>query len=139
MEKIEPIRKLIKEAAKSIDQPKQVAASLPLTRVQVHAIDFLSNQPDCQVNQHQFDQEMGVQRSTITVMLQRLEKKGLVTRLPDPTDKRQKLVALTPAGKDLVPKLKEVIINDDLQLKHQFTEDELAATRKVLMYIKQEG
>lgn len=33
MEKIEPIRKLIKEAAKSIDQPKQVAASLPLTRV----------------------------------------------------------------------------------------------------------
>lgn len=82
---------------------------------------------------------MGVQRSTITVMLQRLEKKGLVTRLPDPADKRQKLVALTPAGKDLVPKLKEVIIDDDLQLKHQFTEDELAATRKVLMYIKQEG
>lgn len=46
---------------------------------------------------------------------------------------------MTPAGKDLVPKLKEVIIDDDLQLKHQFTDDELAATRKVLMYIKKEG
>ena len=56
--------------------------------------------------------------------------------LPNPADKRQKLVALTPAGKDLVPKLKEVIIDDDLQLEHQFTDDELAATRKVLMYIK---
>lgn len=80
---------------------------------------------------------MGVQRSTITVMLQRWRKAP--GDLPDPADKRQKLVALTPAGKDLVPKLKEVIIDDDLQLKHQFTDDELAATRKVLMYIKKEG
>ena len=78
MEEIELSRKIIKEATKSIGQPKQVAASLPLTRVPVHAIDFLSKQLDCQVNQRQFEQEMGVQRSTITVMLQRLEKKVLV-------------------------------------------------------------
>lgn len=50
MEEIELSRKIIKETTKSIGQPKQVAANLPLTRVPVHAIDFLSKQPDCQVN-----------------------------------------------------------------------------------------
>ena len=50
MEEIELSCKIIKEAAKSIGQPKRVAANLPLTRLLVHAIDFLSKQPDCQVS-----------------------------------------------------------------------------------------
>jgi DNA-binding MarR family transcriptional regulator len=37
--------------------------------------------------------------STLTGVLNRLERRGLVTRTPNPTDRRSVLVELTPAGR----------------------------------------
>lgn len=42
-----------------------------------------------------------VQPATITKMLNRMEKTGLVSRQPDPTDKRAKRIYLTDAGRAL--------------------------------------
>lgn len=39
---------------------------------------------------------------TISGILDRLEKRGLITRYPDPTDSRAKLAAITDAGEDIV-------------------------------------
>lgn len=43
-----------------------------------------------------------VQRPTATRLLARLEEPGYVTRTPDPSDGRSSLVALTPAGAELL-------------------------------------
>lgn len=45
--------------------------------------------------------KMGVTTGTLTVNVDRLEKQGLVARIPHETDRRSILVALTEAGRGL--------------------------------------
>jgi len=44
----------------------------------------------------------GVSQPSMTQLIQRLERQGLVTRLADPDDGRVALVAITPAGQELL-------------------------------------
>ena len=48
---------------------------------------------------------VGVEGATMVAMLDRLEKSGLVARVPSETDRRVKLVRLTPAGTKLYAKV----------------------------------
>ncbi|MBW1771833.1 MAG: MarR family transcriptional regulator [Deltaproteobacteria bacterium] len=50
-------------------------------------------------------------RHTITRILNLLEKKGLIRRVPDPEDKRRVNIYLTPEGKGLKSKLSPIVIN----------------------------
>ena len=43
-----------------------------------------------------------VRRPTVTRMLGHLEDDGLITRTPDPADRRSTLIAITPAGAELL-------------------------------------
>jgi DNA-binding MarR family transcriptional regulator len=47
-----------------------------------------------------------IQRPTATRLLARLEEPGLVARTADPLDRRSSLVAITPAGEDLLAELR---------------------------------
>ena len=47
---------------------------------------------------------MGRDRSTVTATLQAMERAGLITRTPSPTDKRAMIVQLTRKGRDAVPR-----------------------------------
>jgi len=137
---MEPIRKLIKQAAKGIDQhSSDFAKEMKLTRGQMSTIDFLGKQPGYMAKQRVIEEEFAIRRSTTTIMLQRMEKKGLVARLPDPADKRQKLVKLTDKAEELLPRVIEDIKDDDLQLMDHFSEEELATVRRFLKYIAEKG
>ena len=99
-------------------------------------IDFLSNMPDYTASQNEIEQEFDIRRSTTTIMLQRMEKRGLIERITSPNDKRQKLVKLTEKAQTLVEKIHEYMKQDDLKLRANFTNEELEITRKVLELIK---
>lgn len=47
---------------------------------------------------------MGRDRSTVTATLQAMERAGLVTRTPSPSNKRARIVQLTKNGRDAVPR-----------------------------------
>lgn len=137
---MEPIRKLIKQAARGIDQhSSDFAKEMKLTRAQMATIDFLGKQPGQMVKQRVIEEEFAIKRSTTTIMLQRMEKRGLVSRLPDPTDKRQKLVKLTDEAKDLLPGIHEEIKDDDLELLDHFSQADLDTVRRFLKYIAEKG
>lgn len=137
---MEPIRKLIKQAAKGIDQhSSDFAKEMKLTRAQMATIDFLGKQPGQMVKQRVIEEEFAIKRSTTTIMLQRMEKRGLVSRLPDPADKRQKLVKLTDEAKDLLPGIQEEIKDDDLELLDHFSQADLDTVRRFLKYIAEKG
>lgn len=137
---MEPIRKLIKQAAKGIDQhSSDFAKEMKLTRAQMATIDFLGKQPGQMVKQRVIEEEFAIKRSTTTIMLQRMEKRGLVSRLPDPADKRQKLVKLTDEAKDLLPGIQEEIKDDDLEILDHFSQADLDTVRRFLKYIAEKG
>ncbi|MDQ2709818.1 MAG: MarR family transcriptional regulator [Actinomycetota bacterium] len=48
-----------------------------------------------------------VHPTTVTLVIDQLENRGLVTRRPDPTDRRTVLAALTETGRDAVTKASE--------------------------------
>jgi DNA-binding MarR family transcriptional regulator len=51
---------------------------------------------------------LDVDQMTVSGIVSRLEKRGLIERYPDPNDSRAKLAKLTPAGRELVTNAKNV-------------------------------
>ena len=66
-----------------------------LTGNQMAVIDFLMNHAEEEIFQRDIEHEFNIQRSTTTVLLQRMEKKGLIERHTSSKDARQKAVTLT--------------------------------------------
>lgn len=50
--------------------------------------------------------EEGVTQPAITLLVNRLEQRGWVRRIPDPTDGRAVLVSLTPTGEEIFAQLR---------------------------------
>ena len=73
---------------------------------------------------------------TITHRLQRLEKTGLIERVPDPEDGRGMLVQLTKAGVKLVDKLAPLHLQNEARMLEGLSErerDQLARLLKKLL------
>jgi DNA-binding MarR family transcriptional regulator len=51
---------------------------------------------------------LDVDQMTVSGIVSRLERRGLIERFPDPNDSRAKLAKLTPAGRELVLNAKNV-------------------------------
>jgi transcriptional regulator, MarR family len=68
-----------------------------ITLPQMHTLEILGQQSPLRMKE--LAAKMGVTTGTLTVGVDRLEKQGLVTRIPHETDRRSILVALTEAGR----------------------------------------
>jgi DNA-binding MarR family transcriptional regulator len=67
----------------------------------------------------------------VTLIVDDLEERGLVTRLPHPDDRRAKLVQLTPAGRAAAARAEEILDEPPAALRDASPED-LAALLRVL-------
>ena len=75
-----------------------VGAEHDLSIVQLRLLGILR---DRQPGMLELGQHLGLDKSSITGLVSRAEKRGLVERSPSPHDGRGVLVALTPAGRRL--------------------------------------
>lgn len=69
---------------------------------------------------------------TVSGVLDRLEKRGLVERFPDPADSRAKLARLTDEGRALVARAKEVGLSMYEQALAGVSADEQAVVETIL-------
>lgn len=123
---MEPLKKLIKQATTQIDRERErFASTLNITGVQMTVIDFLSNHENNQASQNEIEHEFNIQRSTTTIMLQRMEKSGLIARLSDSHDKRKKLAQLTKKSLMLVSKIKEYMKQDNEEVLRNLSSDDI--------------
>src|SRR5690606_36004829 len=60
------------------------------------------------ISQVQLDSTIDIDQMTVSGIVSRLEKRGLIERYPDPNDSRAKLARLSPAGTELVSTAKNV-------------------------------
>ena len=80
----------------------------------------------------ELSQILSADNSTMTGLVDRLEKSGLVKRESNPGDRRALLIHITPEGVEAIDRAKGVIrkVNEELRADH--SEEDMAAFRKVL-------
>jgi DNA-binding MarR family transcriptional regulator len=83
---------------------EEAAAARSLTGAQAKVLGLLRLGP---LPMRQIAQTLSCEPSNITGIVDRLEGRGLVERQADPGDRRIKLVAATPAGRDASSELRE--------------------------------
>ena len=74
---------------------------MDLTIVQHRTLVYLVRQPEHAAELKAIEREFRVSQPTVAGIAQRLEAKGYVEALGHPTDKRVKLIRLTPQGEEL--------------------------------------
>lgn len=87
-------------------------------------------------SQKELAEKLKIKPATITVMLGRMEKADLVTRTQDKEDQRISRVYITEKGKEICEKLKEVFITLNEECFSNFTEEEKALLRRLLMQMR---
>ena len=74
---------------------------MDLTIAQHHTLVYLVHQPEHTAELKQIEREFKVSQPTVAGIAQRLEAKGYVEALRHPTDRRIKMIRLTPQGEEL--------------------------------------
>jgi DNA-binding MarR family transcriptional regulator len=75
---------------------------------------------------------LGVSLSTISGLVDKVVDQGLASRREDPADRRQVVVALTPAGRDFIDRFRELNARQMRELLELLGDDDLASMRDAL-------
>ena len=79
------------------------------------------------------EEEFNIRRSSVTSVLQLLEKKGYIKRVSVKDDKRLKKIILTGTGKLIQEKVHSLIQEGEQKLKDELTEEELKIFMDILL------
>jgi DNA-binding MarR family transcriptional regulator len=77
------------------------------------------------LNQSELGQAMGVDRSTVVAVIDRLEGRGLVVRDPSPKDRRSYALRLSDIGVKLLHDLIPMVEKYDRQAAHRLSDEEV--------------
>lgn len=97
MDELEGLSTLIIEFYEKLSSWEHaVVRGSTLTLPQMHTLEILGQHPSLRMKE--LAAKMGVTTGTLTVTVDRLEKRGLVARAPNESDRRSVLVELTQRG-----------------------------------------
>lgn len=85
------------------------------------------------LSQKELSEKMQITPATLTVMLARMEKTGLVSRKPDEDDQRISRVYLTDRGRQVHKEVKETLQGMDALCFDRFTTEERIIFRRLLL------
>ena len=95
---------------------RQTASNLDLTASQAfHLISI----PHSGISMSRLSHKLGLDTSTLTRNIQKLEKMGLVERLSSSYDKRVQITLLTEEGGEIVIKMEELLIETNRLIMDQ--------------------
>jgi DNA-binding MarR family transcriptional regulator len=110
-----------------------VTADLPHGQRGYHA---LSGAAHCSArSQTELAKQLGVDRTVMVYLVDDLERAGLVERLPDPSDRRSRLIRSTPAGVERLKAIDEAAAAAEEELLSPLTETERTLLRDMLRRI----
>jgi DNA-binding MarR family transcriptional regulator len=82
--------------------------------------------------QQEIGSEMGIDRSTMVVLIDELEAKGLAKRRPHPADRRAREVAITPKGRQLLARGRQMAAQVEDEVLRGLTDTERRELLKLL-------
>lgn len=108
----------------------QERVSTDVSSVQYAAMAFLERNPGA--SQTALGTELDIDRSTVTDLVARMGKHGLLKRLPHETDRRRYALSLTEAGHNEVSRLRPLVDLANEQLTAGLSETERTTLRALL-------
>ena len=109
----------IRKIVRSVDiESKKIQKEYGVSIPQVLCLNFLRDSPNFQSTQDEIRKFLNLNSSTVSGIINRLEKKGLLARLPKSGDKRLVNIALTSAGDKIlnsIPSLLHEQLSEKLQ------------------------
>lgn len=84
------------------------------------------------VNQTRVGQALGIDRSTLVAVIDRLEQRALIVRNPSPSDRRSHALQLTPAGSKFLQQVMPSLDAHEAELARDLSADERAELIKLL-------
>lgn len=109
----------IRKIVRSVDiESKKIQKEYGVSIPQVLCLSFLHESPTYQATQGEIRNFLNLNSSTVSGIINRLEKKGLLARLPKSGDKRIVNISLTAAGDKLfntIPSLLHEQLSEKLQ------------------------
>ncbi|WP_297134888.1 MarR family winged helix-turn-helix transcriptional regulator [Terrisporobacter sp.] len=108
-----------------------------LTVSQAYVIDFISNEgEDREIFQKDLEKEFDLKRSSISLMLNNMEKSDLIIRVPVAEDARLKKIILTEKSMKLYENISTAIDSVENKLSENITLEEIKAFQRVLDKIR---
>ncbi|MCS7459576.1 MarR family transcriptional regulator [Paenibacillus doosanensis] len=87
-------------------------------------------------SQKELARKLRIKPATLTVMLTRMEKTGLVRRMSDTRDQRISRVFLTERGRQAIQAVKETMQSLELHTFEEFTAEEKLLLRRFLLHMQ---
>jgi DNA-binding MarR family transcriptional regulator len=114
---------LSKRIHRTIDKE---AAQYGLTGVQARILGFVYHKSDKRdIFQRDIEEELGIRRSSVTSVLQLMEKNGYIQRVSVSEDARLKKIILTEKGLEIQKNVYGFILKFEKSLKDELSEDEI--------------
>lgn len=109
----------IRKIVRSVDiESKKIQKEYGVSIPQVLCLNFLHDSPNYQATQGEIRKFLNLNSSTVSGIINRLEKKGYLARLPKTGDKRVVNIALTSAGDTLLDRI-PALLHEQLSSKLQ--------------------
>lgn len=89
------------------------------------------------VRQNALAEAIGIEGASLVRLIDELQASGLVTREPDPSDRRANVVSLTPRGREVVTEVNDDIQNLRRQIFANLADADIEATGRVFTAIKE--
>lgn len=131
---------LVKTTSLAFDKlSNQLLTPYDLTGSQFKILMVLYKSTPCSVRQADIEALFSMSNPTVTGLVQKLEAKDLVRRIPHPDDKRSRVLMLTDRALTLKEELLTLSDNMEKQMTANLTEDEynqLASLLKKMLEIE---
>lgn len=101
-----------------------------LTPGQIHAVEIIGHEESLRMKE--LAEKLGITTGTLTVMVDKLEQKGLIRRRPHESDRRSYLIELTPAGRKHFISHHEYHLQLTEEITSALTPEETASLREIL-------
>jgi DNA-binding MarR family transcriptional regulator len=111
-------------------------SDLRLTQAEAHVLGYLADHTPCSINDlhHSF----GHKRSTLTSLLDRLESRGWICRMPHPTSRRLVQVELTDAGSPVAERVAAAVRSLEEHLLARVSQEDTTTFLRVIHRLEEE-
>ena len=130
------INKLSRIISRKVDAAVLNAIDDNITVSQAYVIDFITDNTDRDIFQKDLELEFGLKRSSVSLMLNNMEKNDLIKRLPVPGDARLKKIVLTEKASEISKKISVAIDAVEGRIAESLGEEEVHLLLNMLNKIR---